>query len=161
MVIIYSRPYDKPSSEIARLGFSDTSNRVANEQLGVLLGLLVCNLARGSIFHCASWLSNNSERPVNSVPTAIVLAACEAVVESKSMSHAQSELLNLHNGTRLYSDPKKRFLSIFTQHNSIDQSVCANVACIQYNLKLVMSIKLYGYRVISAPEALCQKKMVD
>lgn len=134
--INYPRPEDKSEYQIALLAFADASKGDSNGQLGILTGLLVAKLAKDSIFHCTSWLSHKSKRPVKSVPAAEILAAGEAIDEVKSIAHAYSELLDRHIDIHLCVDSKNLFSSRSTQRNSIDRSIRADVACIRYEFQV-------------------------
>lgn len=132
----YPRPEDKRKYELSLLTFADASKGDTNGQIGVLTGLLVGSFAEDSIFHCTSWLSHKSKRPVKSVPAAEILAAGEAIDEAKCIAHAYSELLGMHTGIRLCVDSKDLFSSLSTQRNSIDRSIRADVACIRYEFQV-------------------------
>lgn len=93
-VIKYPRPTDGKEYNLSMLVFSDASRSDENGKLGIIVGLLVDELKRNTIYGPLSWISHKSKRPVKRVPAAEILASSEGIDEGKVISYAYSELMN-------------------------------------------------------------------
>lgn len=88
------------------LTHADASRSDPYGQLAVIFGLLAGGFAYNFIFHCLSWVSRKSKRPVNSVPEAEILASSEAIDEAKGIAHVLSEIMILGVKVHLFFDGK-------------------------------------------------------
>lgn len=93
-------------------------------------------MTSGYLFHTISWISHKSKPPVKSVRAAEILATTEGKDGSKMVLDAYKQLLNLDIEVKVVSDSKDLSTSLATQRNSINRSICSDVACIIYELQV-------------------------
>ena len=134
--ICYTRPKDKKDYSLTVLAYADASKPNEYGQLGIIVGLLVGELQKDSIFHAISWLSHKSKRPTKSVPAAEILGTAEGIDEIKIIANVYRELLDVEIGTQICVDSKDLFTSLSTQRNSIDRSIRSDVACIRFEFQV-------------------------
>lgn len=92
-------------------------------------------LCKGFHFHVTSWLFHKSKRPVKTVLVAEILAASEAIDESKSfflLIRRFSELIFVSISVWI----PKIFTSLSTQRLSIDCSVRSDVTTIRFEFSV-------------------------
>lgn len=145
--ISYSRPTDKNPYELSILSFSNISKSDYHGQIGVIAGLLVGQLENYFIFHCTSYISHKSKRPIRSTPAAEILACSESLDDARVVSKVCSELLNKKFDIRILEDSKDLFtsLSTQTQRNSIDRSIHGALAMIRFEFRHRMSLKFLRF----------------
>ena len=134
-ITTYKRPQLKKDYKLSVVMFSDASKTADKSQLGYIGGLLIGELHDSSLFHTLTWSSHRSSRPVKSVGAAEILAAGEAIDESKALVQALSVLLNMKIDLKLLLDSRDLFESISTCRNSTDRSIRADVSVIRYEFE--------------------------
>lgn len=132
----YPRPTDKNEYELTELAFADASKPSEYGKLGIVIGLLVGDFKQDSIFHTITWMSHKAKRPTKSVPAAEILAASEAIDESKVIAFTLRELLNVKVKVQVCVESKDLFTSLSTQRKSIDRSIRSDVAFIRYEIQV-------------------------
>lgn len=89
----YKRSRQTVYIELSILGALDLRSANDEVQLCYIAGLIIGDLANGSIFHIISDFSRKSRPSISTVVAARVIAACEAIYEGNLIAHANSILL--------------------------------------------------------------------
>lgn len=114
---------------------SDAGRHAENGQLCYIAGLLIDEMAIGSIWHVLSWSSRKAKRPVRSIGAAEILAAGESIDEGKNLARTLSDIHGIHVNLFVVVDSRDLFPSLKTQRNSIDKSIRADVNVIRFKLE--------------------------
>lgn len=98
----------------------------------------VCRIAEKLLFS-QSWMSHKSRPPVETVSAAEILAAAEAIDERQVLKSAFSALLRTWLRRRFALDSHDLFISLSTNRNSVDKSICANASdiCYKYETPII------------------------
>lgn len=116
--------------------FANASKVGANDQLGVLIGLVLEELANELIFYSVTWFSHKAKRPGKVVPATEILACSRTIDESKAIARTHSEILRIDERVHLCVDSKGSFTSLLTQHSSIRKLNWGDLAIVRFNFKI-------------------------
>lgn len=133
--ILYLRPDDEKEYELSVFVFADASRVDDAGQLGVVTGLLVVPMEKGSIYHVLSWISHKAKPPVCSIPAAELFAAAEGIDDGKVVCNTYNELLCVKVKLCICVDSKDLFSSLSAQKMSIDKSIRGDVSFIRYEFQ--------------------------
>lgn len=100
--------------------FSDAGRSVQKSQLCNISGLLIDQMAEGTIFLRLSWSSHKSRHPFKSIYSADILAADEAIDEGKRLTRTLSSIYNTAVLLIVALYGRNLFSSLSTKLNNVD-----------------------------------------
>lgn len=115
--------------------FADAGRHVDYGQASIIAGPLLEMLKEDSTFHCLSWMSHNSKRPVPSTVAAEILAAAEAIEEGKILKSALSTVFAIKVRLIVAVDSKDLYTTLSTLRNATDRFIRADVNMVRFDFE--------------------------
>lgn len=131
----YCRPNDSFDHVVSVVVFCDAGRSAEAGQLCHIGGLLIDDLAYGSIMHIVSWSSLKAHRPVRSTAAAETIAADEGIDIGKSLASVYSLLLRMPTALIIVVDSKDLFTTLTTQRQSVDRSIRGDIGVIRFEFE--------------------------
>jgi len=152
--ICFKRPTDKKSYTPSIVVFADASRRDDVGQLGYIIGLLIGDMAEGTICHTISWSSTKSKRPVKSIGSAEVFAIGSGIDEGKVIVQAYESVLNMKLDLVIVVDSKDLYDTISTCRLATDRSIRGDISLMRYDFethKITRMVWIKGTTNLSDP----------